>query len=113
MTYPIVFDIEESENEKARTAEMTKEENTKATIAFLETIRKAGYTPMIYGNLKTFMIMLDMEQLEDYDKWFAYYNTPVYFPYEFSIWQYTSEGNVNGIKGDVDMNVCMKKYVQE
>ena len=113
VTYPIVFDIEESENEKARTAEMTKEENTKATIAFLETIRKAGYTPMIYGNLKTFMIMLDMEQLEDYDKWFAYYNTPVYFPYEFSIWQYTSEGNVNGIKGDVDMNVCMKKYVQE
>ena len=113
VTYPVVFDIEESENKQARTVEMTKEENTKATIAFLETIKQAGYTPMIYGNLKTFMIMLDMEQLEDYDKWFAYYNTPVYFPYEFSIWQYTSEGSISGIKGNVDMNVCMKDYGQE
>ncbi len=89
---------------------MTKEENTKATIAFLETIKAAGYTPMVYGNLKTFMIMLDLNQLEQYDKWFAYYNTSVYFPYEFSIWQYSSKGKVNGIKGDVDMNVSMKTY---
>lgn len=108
--YPIVFDIEESESNNARTAQMTKEENTKATIAFLETIKAAGYTPMVYGNLKTFMIMLDLNQLEQYDKWFAYYNTSVYFPYEFSIWQYSSKGKVNGIKGDVDMNVSMKTY---
>ena len=65
---------------------------------------------MIYGNLKTFMIMLDMEQIEQYEKWFAYYNPEVYFPYEFSVWQYTSEGMVNGIKGDVDLNICMKDY---
>ena len=113
VTYPVVFDIEETGSETARTAEMTKEENTKATIAFLETIKDAGYTPMIYGNLKTYLIMLDMEQLEDYEKWFAYYNTPVYFPYEFSVWQYTSEGEIDGISGDVDLNVCMKEYEQE
>lgn len=112
VAYPVVFDMEEAESEYARTAEMTKEENTKAAIAFLETVKNAGYTPMIYGNLKTFMIMLDMEQLEDYDKWFAYYNTPVYFPYEFGIWQYSSKGKIAGIKGDVDMNVCMKDYGQ-
>ena len=52
----------------------------------------------------------DMNQLEGYDKWFAYYNTPVYFPYEFDIWQYSAKGTVDGIKGDVDMNIQMKKY---
>ena len=68
---------------------------------------------MIYGNLKTFMLMLDIEQLEDYEKWFAYYNAPVYFPYEFSVWQYSSKGKVDGIKGDVDMNVGMKDYAAD
>lgn len=108
--YPVVLDLEDPETSSARTAEMTKEEHTKAAIAFLETVKKAGYTPMIYGNLKTFMLMLDLEQLEDYDKWFAYYNTPVYFPYEFTVWQYSAKGSIDGIKGDVDMNVCMKDY---
>lgn len=110
VTYPVVIDIEEVTSDKARTKDMTKEEYTKVCLAFCETIKDAGYTPMIYGNLKTFMIMLDMEQLEEYDKWFANYSMPVYFPYEFSIWQYSSKGAIDGIEGDVDLNVCMKKY---
>ena len=108
ISYPVVLDIEEVTSANARTAELTKEEYTRNCIAFCETIKDAGYTPMIYGNLKTFLIMLDMDQLEDYQKWFAYYNAPVYFPYEFDIWQYSSKGSVNGIKGDVDLNICMK-----
>lgn len=111
ITYPVVFDIEEPTSNSARTAKMTKEEYTAVTLSFCNTIKEAGYEPMIYGNLKTFLIMLDMEQIEEYDKWFAYYNEQVYFPYEFSIWQYSSTGRVDGIDGDVDMNVCMKDYV--
>lgn len=105
VTYPVVIDIEEVTDPEARTADLTQEQWTKNCIAFCETIKAAGYTPMIYGNLKTFFIMLDMEQLEEYDKWFAYYDTPVYFPYEFTIWQYTDEGKVDGISEDVDLNV--------
>ncbi len=110
ITYPVVLDIEEVTSASARTQGMTREEYTRNCIAFCETIKEAGYTPMIYGNLKTFMIMLDMEQIEAYDKWFAYYNTPVYFPYEFSMWQYSSKGSVKGIEGDVDLNIGMKDY---
>lgn len=113
VTYPVVLDLEEVTSNTARTSDMTKEEYTKAAIAFCETIKAAGYTPMIYGNLKTFMIMLDMEQIEAYDKWFAYYEAPVYFPYEFTIWQYSSKGSIAGIETDVDMNVCMKDYGKE
>lgn len=113
ITYPVVLDLEEVTSANARTAEMTKEDYTRNCIAFCETVKAAGYTPMIYGNLKTFMIMLDLEQLEDYEKWFAYYNAPVYFPYEFSIWQYSSEGSVKGIEDDVDLNVCMKNFGKE
>lgn len=113
ITYPVVLDLEEVTSANARTAGLTREEYTKNCIAFCRTIQDAGYTPMIYGNLKTFLIMLDMEQIEAYEKWFAYYNTPVYFPYEFSVWQYSSKGTVNGIKGDVDMNICMQNFGSE
>lgn len=111
--YPIVLDIEETTSETARTKDMTQEEWTQVAIAFCEKIKEAGYTPMIYGNLKTFLIMLDMEKLEDYQKWFAFYSTPVYFPYEFSVWQYSSEGTVDGIKGNVDLNIGMTDFSQE
>lgn len=113
VTYPVVLDVEEITTKNPRTKDMTKQDWTDVCIAFCDTIKEAGYTPMIYGNLKTFMLMVDLEQLEDYEKWFAYYSTPLYFPYDFSVWQYTSTGSVNGIKGDVDINVSMKDWGNE
>lgn len=105
ITYPVVIDVEEITTDTARTDDLTKEQWTKNCIAFCEKIKDAGYTPMIYGNLTTFYFLLDMEQLEDYDKWVAWYGTPMYFPYKFTIWQYTDEGTVDGIESDVDLNV--------
>ena len=68
VTYPIVLDVEEVTTKNPRTEDLTKEERTQACIAFCERIKEAGYTPMIYGNLKTFLLMLDMEQLKNMKK---------------------------------------------
>lgn len=103
--YPVVIDVEAVTSTRARGNDLTSEERTKYCITFCEKIREAGYTPMIYGNLKTFMLLLNIEELEDYDKWFAYYDESYYFPYDFKIWQYTNKGKVSGIKGDVDLNI--------
>lgn len=106
--YPIVLDVESVTSTKARGNDLTREERTQYCIAFCEKIKEAGYTPMIYGNLKTFTLLLDIEELEDYDKWFAYYDESYYFPYDFKIWQYTNKGKVAGIKGDVDLNISFE-----
>lgn len=111
--YPVVIDVETVSNANARTKDLTKEERTQYCIAFCEMIKNAGYTPMIYGNLKTFMLMLDIEQLEDYDKWFAYYDEQFYFPYDFKVWQYTDTGKVNGISTDVDLNISFEDLSNE
>lgn len=111
--YPVVLDVEAVSNKRARTRDLTKEERTQYCIAFCEKIREAGYTPMIYGNLKTFMLMLDLEQLEDYDKWFANYDEMYYYPYDFKIWQYTDKGKVRGIGTDVDMNISFEELADE
>ncbi len=103
--YPVVLDVEAVSGSKARGNGLTQEERTRYCIAFCEKIKEAGYTPMIYGNLKTFMLLLNMEELEEYDKWFAYYDESYYFPYDFKIWQYTNKGKVSGIEGNVDLNI--------
>lgn len=108
VTYPIVLDIEEITDSSARTAHLTAAERTDFAIAFLETIRNAGYTPMIYGNLKSFFHMLEFERIQQYERWFAFYDTTIYFPYEVSIWQYTDKGRIDGIKGDVDLNIMFQ-----
>ena len=111
--YPVVIDVEAVSNANARTRDLTKEERTQYCIAFCEMIRNAGYTPMIYGNLKTFMLMLDLKQLEDYDKWFAYYDEQFYYPYDFKVWQYTDEGKISGIGTDVDLNISFEDLSNE
>lgn len=111
--YPVVIDVEAVTNANARTRELTKEERTEYCIAFCEKIKNAGYEPMIYGNLKTFMLMLDIEQLEDYEKWFAYYDEEPYFPYAFEVWQYTDKGKVDGINTEVDINISFGDWGDE
>lgn len=103
---PIVIDVEESASSDSRTKDLTKEERTDIVIAFCERIKEAGHDVMIYGNTKSFMIMMDNEKLEDYDKWFAYYKYPLRFPYKMRMWQYTSSGEVDGIEGGVDINIA-------
>ena len=108
--YPVVFDVEMIVGDKGRANGLTMQERTDITIAFCEAIREAGYTPMIYGNVKCFTKMLDMTRLESYDKWYAFYDDYMYFPYAVSVWQYTEKGSVDGIEGKVDMNISYKQW---
>lgn len=111
INYPVVIDIEDVDSENARTNDLTADERTKFVITFCNRIRDAGYTPMIYGNLKTFMLMLDIEQLEDYEKWYAFYSTEeFYYPYDFSVWQYSDSGKIDGIDKKVDLNISFKEW---
>ena len=102
---PIVIDIEDVNNGKGRTGQLTQAERTDLAVYFCEEIKARGYEPMIYGNLKSMMLMLDLSRLEDYKKWYAFYDLPIYYPYEYDILQYKDTGKINGIKGDVDFNI--------
>lgn len=110
ITYPIVFDTEEIVNEDTRTEGLSTEELTGIAIAFCEEVKKEGYIPAIYANLRWFALSLDMSELNEYDKWYAYYDKELYFPYKINMWQYTENGTVDGITGNVDLNICFKDY---
>lgn len=110
LTYPVYLDIEDVKKENCRTNGLTVEERTNNAKVFLEAIAAAGYQPALYGNMKTFLLMLDLASLEQYDKWFAGYTLPVYYPYEYKMLQYSEKGRVAGVSGTVDVNICFKDY---
>ncbi len=110
ITWPVVFDMEEVTEPGARTEGLTPTLATDITIAFCERVRQAGYTPMIYGNVSWMLSMLEQHRLNDYDKWFAQYRPFPWYPYDFSIWQYSHVGALDGIAGEVDFNISFVDY---
>lgn len=112
LTYPVYLDIEDVKKENCRTNSLTVEERTNNAKVFLEKIAAAGYQPALYGNMKTFLLMLDLASLEQYDKWFAGYTLPIYYPYEYKMLQYSEKGKVAGVPGKVDVNICFKDYTE-
>ena len=85
----------------------TREEWTQGVRAFCAKIKKAGYEPVIYANTAAFHMLLNMAELEEYDKWIADYGDYLYFPYKFKCWQYSLKGTVNGIEGDVALDLSV------
>ena len=104
---PIVFDVEKVSDSSARTNNLTVEDRTSLTIAFLKAVENAGYDSMIYHNTEMGAMLLDFTQLTEYKKWFAGYNKEFYWPYEYSVWQYSESGSVNGINGYVDLDLWL------
>ncbi len=110
---PVVLDVEKIDNPDTtpRTLSVSPAARTDIALAFCDRIRKAGYEPMIYGNLYTFLKLLELPRLEEIDKWFAGYineeDRKPYFAYQFRVWQYTDSGAVPGITGKVDLNIKM------
>lgn len=113
LDYPVYLDIEDVKKEDCRTNNLTVEERTNNAKVFLEAISEAGYQPALYGNMKTYLLMLDLASLEQYDKWFAGYTLPIYYPYEYKMLQYSEKGRVAGISGQVDVNICFEDYAAD
>ncbi|MCR5656701.1 MAG: glycoside hydrolase family 25 protein [Butyrivibrio sp.] len=103
--YPVVIDIEASESSDARTKGLDNATYSEIATTFCEMVKTSGYTPMIYGNNRTFIAMLSENELQNYPVWIADYADPMYFPYKFDMWQYTDSGKVDGIDGDVDLDL--------
>ncbi len=105
---PVVFDVERVSGAQGRMNDISVEERTALAVLFCQTIEQAGYKPMIYHNTEMGALMLDLTQLEGYDKWYASYSDQIFYPYAYKIWQYSDKGSVQGINTDVDLNISFE-----
>jgi GH25 family lysozyme M1 (1,4-beta-N-acetylmuramidase) len=117
ITYPVAFDVEITsaggEDSAPRQNSVPGKDLTEITKAFCEEIKAAGYTPMVFTNLRMAYLKLDLRELAGYDFWISEWRDEEHDPsfyYDYQIWQYASDGEVAGIDGDTDMNICFAHY---
>lgn len=113
ITYPVAFWMEYVENDTARVEQLTKTAKTEIAKTFLDTMRTAGYTPMLYGKKEWLIKKLDLSMLGDVDIWLAQYEKTPDYPYAFSMWQYTNYAIVDGISGSTTLNVSMIDFSEK
>ena len=101
---PVVYDWEWV-SESARTGGIGKSTLTECVKAFCTAIENAGYQPMVYFNNHVSRDLLNLEALAQYPFWLAQYKEQMDYPYQVDFWQYTEEGRVPGIAGNVDINL--------
>lgn len=104
LSYPIAIDTEHI-NANARANNLSKAKRTEVIKAFCDEIQRQGYEAMIYASLTWFSDKLDMSKLP-YKIWCAQYYSKCEYKGEYVMWQYTSEGKINGVPGVVDLNHC-------
>lgn len=94
-------------NAKKRGVSLTKTMRTNMVIAFCERLKKYGYEVGNYANPDYLKTKFDASALAAYPLWLAGYSISEDTAKSYSplMWQYTSKGRIEGIKGNVDMNI--------
>lgn len=126
VTYPVVFDFEGYEDPDYRTYGLSKTQRSNNAIAFLTTIENAGYQGAMYGSQSYLQNdnQWDTSRIDElFDVWVAqyfYYDAATKTQYpsyasiegrsttytgDYIMWQFTSQGEIDGISGDVDLNL--------
>ena len=101
---PLVYDWEYV-SESARTGAMEPDTLLTCVRAFCDEVERGGYEPMVYFNQELVKTLLDITELSEYPFWLAMYSGEMTFPYKIDFWQYSDEGQVPGIEGNVDLDL--------
>lgn len=106
LTLPVAYDWENIPGDEARTDGLSGEAMTRCAIAFCERIEAGGFRPAVYFNQTQGYLRYDLRELTEYELWLAEYDAAPDFYYHFDLWQYSQSGRVDGIEGDVDLDLA-------
>lgn len=102
---PVYFDLEEKKQ-----FDLGKEKVSAIMRAFLEKVEKARYFVGLYGSASSLTTHTADDIKARYTIWLAHWAEQTNYSGNYGIWQYSSEGKVNGISGNVDMDICYNDF---
>lgn len=118
--FPVFFDWEyDSYNYVVKTYKITptKQLVSDMAIAFMDTIKKAGYKVGNYSNPDYCNRFFDDRVKNNYDTWLAHVgkngqaSTKTSYTGKYTMWQYSWKGRPSGFNSDTDMDYCYKDYI--
>lgn len=101
LDYPVYYDLEDD----CITENLTKSEIAQLAETFCSIIEDAGYEVGIYANTYWFTSILTDPVFDKWDRWVAQYNTNCTYAGNYTMWQCSASGVVDGIDGVVDLNI--------
>lgn len=101
LDYPVAFDWEEWG--QFQQYGMNSHDLNEIFEAFCDELEKNGYTGMLYSS-KNFLNNF-WENKNNRPVWLAHYVDETDYEGQFAIWQASAYGRMDGIEGDVDMNI--------
>ena len=106
LQYPIFIDTEGTgTGGQGRADHLSVDVRTEVCRAFMETVTSGGYHAGLYAARNWLYNQLDMNRLDRHIIWLAEYrDIPLYTGY-YQMWQYSSRGSIDGIEGNVDLNL--------
>ncbi len=114
LDFPVAYDWELIfHDSNARTDNVPVDVLTDCTLAFCQNIESFGYRASVYQNKRTSLFKLDLPRLSGIPFWLAEYGDGPTYIYNYDMWQYSCKGTVEGITGQVDLNLCFRDYSQE
>lgn len=103
LTMPIAFDWEEVSG--FQDYDMSLHDLNETYAAFADEIRKGGYTPILYSSPFMLNSMWDEKTKSAGPVWLAHYVDKTDYKGDFAIWQVRGYGRLDGISGNVDLDI--------
>jgi GH25 family lysozyme M1 (1,4-beta-N-acetylmuramidase) len=101
--YGIWLDLEDE------SVKVTNTELANIAEKFLEKLKTNGYKNVgVYANLTWWQLKLTDARFDKYNKWVAQWGSGCTYDKKYIMWQYTNSGSVDGISGNVDMDIFYK-----
>lgn len=105
--YPVAYDYEYASVNYgvSQGAAVTRELATALVNAFCRRVEELGYFAMYYSNLDFLNRYFDDSLRSKYALWYARYQSEAGLS-GLAMWQYRSNARINGIQGNVDMDIA-------
>lgn len=102
--YPIFIDTEGPDQ-----SALSRQLLTDIVKRFCEIVQNEGHYVGIYASSSWFNDQLYADQLKDYDRWIAQWSSQRP-SLSHGMWQYSSDGIVDGLSGRIDMDIAYYDY---
>lgn len=101
ISLPVVYDYE-AFTDAYRAYGTSRKTVTANAKYFLDGVKSAGYEAMYYGCPEVLNHTFDVSKLSNYKCWLANYTSKTGYDKNYSFWQYSESGRVDGIHTPVD-----------
>ena len=103
--FPVYYDVEEKKQ-----FALGKEKVSAIMRAFLERVEAAGYFVGLYGSASSLTTHTADDIKSRYTIWLAHWVDQTNYTGVYSIWQHSEKGRVDGINGNVDLDIGYKNF---